>query len=155
MFPPETSYSLAKTKVALPQDFAGQLNLLLISFEREQQRDIDTWKPLATDLQRSRPDLRTYMLPVFPHENMLYRWWLALSLRSDVQSAADLEFTVPLYVNKGQFRQALGIASEKQISILLTDRSGHVLWRETGPMDDRKKAALSAFVAASKTGGGR
>ena len=146
-FPAVTAYSLAKTKVSLPQDFGGKLNLLLLSFEREQQKDVDTWMPLVHDLKSANPNLRAFMFPVFPHENMLYRWWLALSLRGDVKAPGDLAFTMPLYLNKERFRQELQIPTEQEIVVLLVDKQGHVLWRTDGPLDDKKKAAVSAFAA--------
>ena len=31
----------------LPADFAGQFNLVIISFAREQQQEVDSWIPAA------------------------------------------------------------------------------------------------------------
>ena len=60
VFPAITSYSLDKAKVNLPGDLAGEANLLLISFEPEQQKEIDTWMTAppeeALKLQRPVPD---------------------------------------------------------------------------------------------------
>ena len=58
-------------------------------------------------------------------------------------------YTVPLYVDKAGFLRSLQVPSEQQIVLLLTDKAGHVLWREAGPVTDVKKAALTSFLSAS------
>lgn len=42
-FPPVKSETLERQAVQLPQDLQGERNLLFIAFERNQQKDIDTW----------------------------------------------------------------------------------------------------------------
>jgi hypothetical protein len=39
------------------------------------------------------------------------------------------------------------VSSEQEVVLLLTDKTGHVLWRTTGQVSDSKKAALSGFVS--------
>jgi hypothetical protein len=53
-----------------------------------------------------------------------------------------------LYVDKARFLRALQVSSEKEVVLLLTDKTGHVLWRTTGPVSDSKKAALSGFASS-------
>jgi hypothetical protein len=50
-------------------------------------------------------------------------------------------------VDKARFLHAVQVSSEQEVVLLLTDRTGHVLWRTTGPVTDSKKAALSGFVS--------
>ncbi len=153
VFPVVSAYALNKSHVNLPADFAGQLNLLLLSFEREQQKDVDTWLPLATDLQKVNPSVRSYMLPIFSRQNMLYRWWENSSLRSSTDSQW-LDFTVPLYVDKPRFRRDLKIYSEDRIIVVLADRAGRIVWRTDGPLTDERKAALTALLTPASPGGG-
>jgi len=42
-FPPVTSENLSGKTFHLPADLEGDRNLLLIAFQREQQKNIDTW----------------------------------------------------------------------------------------------------------------
>jgi ATP10 protein len=154
VFPSVSAYALNKSRVNLPADFAGQSNLLLLSFEQEQQKDVDTWLPLAKDLLKTNPTLRAYMLPVFSRQNFLYRWWENSSLRSGVSEPSWLEFTVPLYLDKTRFRQNLMIDNEQQIIVLLVDKAGKVLWRNSGPLNDEKKAALTSVLVVPAPSGG-
>lgn len=151
-FPVVTSYNLEKAKVVLPQDLEGQLNILLLSFEREQQPAADSWVPVAKQLEASHGDLRHYQLPVFTRENFLYRWWLNSSLRSDMPEGESRKTTIPLYLNRPAFLTDLQISTDKQIAVLLVEKNGRVLWRTTGEATDEKKAGLlAAILAAGKT----
>jgi hypothetical protein len=136
------SYSLDKTKVNLPNDLEGKLNLLLISFEPEQQKDIDSWTPVAQALQHTDFNFRWYRLPVSSRENFVFRWWENSSMRSDETDPETWHWIIPLYVNKDDFRRTLQIPNEREVVALLTDKLGRVLWRASGPMTAQKRASL-------------
>jgi hypothetical protein len=93
--------------------------------------------------------VQTWLLPVSPQENGLYRWWLNASLRSSLPPTQPRRYTVPLYVNKGQFLRSLNVASEKDVVLLLTDKTGRVLWRADGPVTDSKLAGLTSFLKSA------
>jgi len=152
VFPTITSYGLDKAKVNFPADLAGQTNLLLISFEPEQQKEIDTWLPLAQALQHTNFNFRWYRLPVSERENFVFRWWENSSMRSDETDPETWPWIVPLYVNKEEFRSALQIQNEHEIVALLVDKQGHVSWRASGPLTPANRASLtSALTAAAGT----
>jgi hypothetical protein len=48
-FPKLTAANLEKQAFSLPEDFAGDRNLLLIAFQREQQQNVDTWQDSSQD----------------------------------------------------------------------------------------------------------
>jgi hypothetical protein len=142
--PSVTAYALDRIKVTLPGDFAAPLNLLILSFQRDQQAMVDGWLPVLTP--DTIPGVQTWMLPVTSRENSLYKWWLNASLRGSLPPSQPRRYTVPVYVNKPQFLGSLQVTSEQEVVLLLTDKTGHVLWRTAGPMTDGKKAALSSFI---------
>jgi hypothetical protein len=142
VFPKLTASNLAKQKLVLPQDFAGSRNLLLIAFEREQQKDIDTWLPAAKEIEAAHENFRYYELPTIGRSNPLFRWYLDSAMRSGLPDNNARARTITLYVDKGEFRRTLDIPSESAISVLLVDKSGKVLWRATGNFTEEKKANL-------------
>ena len=143
VLPPVTAYALDRAKVTLPADFTAPLNLLILSFQRDQQSEVDSWLPV---LPPGAPAVQTWLLPISPRANGLYRWWLNASLRTSLPPSQPRRYTVPLYVDKARFLRALQVSSEQEVVLLLTDKAGHVLWRTTGPVSDGKKAALSEFA---------
>jgi hypothetical protein len=144
VFPGILSYRLDKAKVILPNDLEGKTNLLFISFEPEQQKEIDTWVPTAQALQHTDFNFRWYRLPVSSRENFIFRWWENSSMRSDETDPETWHWIIPLYVNKDEFRHALQIPNEREIVALLTDKQGHVLWRSSGAMTAQKRLSLLA-----------
>jgi hypothetical protein len=146
VFPATLSYSLDKTKVNLPSDFEGKTNLLIISFEPEQQKDVDTWVPVASALQHTDFYFRWYRLPVSARENVIFRWWENSSMRSDETDPETWHWIIPLYVDKDGFRKALEIPNEHDVVVLLVDKQGHVIWRSSGPLNAQKRASLLAVA---------
>jgi len=122
----------------------GQIDLLLISFEAEQQKDADSWMPAAQALQHGSFQFRYYQLPVFGRENFIFRWWDTSSLRSDESDPETLRWIVPLFIDRHRFMQQLDIPNQKQVVVLLVDRQGRILWRSSGPITPAKRAALIA-----------
>ncbi len=152
-FPVVVSYDLDKVKVTLPGDLKGDVNLLLLPFEREQQADADSWLPVAKEIETAHPGFRHYMLPVFARENFLYRWWINSSMRSDATDDQQRQFTIPLYLNRQTFLRQLKIATDTQVTVLLVKKDGEVIWRATGTMTPEKRASLeSVLVPAGKSG---
>ena len=144
VLPPVAAYTLDRAQVTLPADFTAPLNLLILSFQRDQQSVVDGWVPVVTS---GAPSLQTWLLPIWPRANGLYRWWLNASLRTSLPPSQPRQYTVPLYVDKARFLRAVQVSSEQEVVLLLTDKTGHVLWRTTGPVTDSKKAELSGFVS--------
>lgn len=148
-FPDVEATSLDKVHFELPKDFGGTVNLVMISFAREQQPEVDTWLSVAKQLEAQHPKLHYYELPTTAWENLLYRWWFNSALRSNNTDPALASRTLTLYVSKTPFRQSLKIPNEKQIVVLLVDRSGRVLWRTDGVFTSEKNQSLQAAVNAS------
>lgn len=148
-FPPVDATSLDKARLELPRDFGGSLNLVMISFAREQQHEVDTWLPAARLLESEHPKLLYYELPTTAWENLLYRWWFNSALRSNNTDPALDGRILTLYVSKGAFRQSLHIPNEKKIAVLLVDRSGNVLWQTEGNFTADKGLALTTALAAN------
>ena len=142
VFPTVTAYNLDRARVTLPADFAAPLNFLILSFVRDQQPVVEGWIPVLSAGGKT----QTWVVPISARESGLYRWWLNASLRGNLPPNLPRRYWVPLYVNKTQFLRSLDVSSEKDVTLRLTDKSGHVLWRTTGAVTDSKKAALNAAI---------
>jgi hypothetical protein len=140
-FPTVSSYSLAKARVTLPADLHADRNLLLLYFKLDQQSDVNGWNAVIDQWRRQSPSLGAYTCLVSPRSNLIFRWFQNSLLHSDLPSTR-WNSTVPLYVDKPQFRKALGIDTEKQVVLLVIDRQGRVLARFSGPPTAQSRAAL-------------
>src|SRR5580698_10760473 len=116
VLPSVTAYALDRAKVSLPADFTAPLNLLVLSFQRDQQSEVDGWLPVLTP---GAPSVQTWLLPISPRANGLYRWWLNASLRTSLPPSQPRRYTVPLYVDKTEFLRSLQVSSEREVVLLL------------------------------------
>lgn len=151
-FPRVEGSSLARTHHRLPGSLQGELNLLLIAFHQRHQRDVDSWLPPATELQRRYPDLRTYEIPVIGRG---YRWMAGFidgGMRAAISDHGVREATITLYVDKDRFRRSLDIAGERDIVPMLVDGDGRILWRTTGRFRASVGEQLAEIVEAQLGG---
>ena len=141
-FPEVETSNLEGRKYSLPRDFESERNLVLIAFEREQQKDVDTWLHESTRFEQFDPALRIYELPTIARLDPFRRWFIDTGMRHGIPGRKARERTLTLYLDKNSFRQSLKIESEKQIYAMLVDRSGDVLWRSDGDFAETKAQSL-------------
>lgn len=147
-FPPIQATSLDSTRMNLPANFAGQLNLVIISFAREQQQEVNSWIDAVRKIESSHGEFRYYELPTMSRENLLYRWWFDEALRSNTTDKDLRSRILTAYVNKHTFKKSLYIKNEKRVVAILVDPKGHVYWRADGPYKDADMAAILSVLAA-------
>ena len=142
MFPLAKGSNLESREFVLPEDFEGDLNLVLIAFQREQQADVDTWLPMAGELEGEYEGLRYYELPTIRKVNRAYQWFINNGMRMGIKDPKARERTITLYLDKRSFRGALGLPHEGTIYALLVKPNGEVLWMVQGVSSKAKKMAL-------------
>lgn len=133
-----------KTTVQLPSGLAGNENLLLLSWARDQHEQVESWTAVAQALQHLHADARVYTVLVSPRENPLFRWWDDTSLRASQTDPDLLPWTLALYTDEGALRRALALPNTRQVVALLVARGGRVLWLAEGAPTPKSRASLLA-----------
>jgi len=141
-FPQVTGESLAGKRFDLPREFEGDLNIVLVAFKRDQQRDVDSWMPFLKKLTRTGTNVRIYEIPTLGRGYRLMRPMIDGGMRRGIPDPSVRAATITLYLNKTPFRSALQIPTEDSIYVLLVDRDGAVHARAAGPFE---AAAAAAF----------
>ena len=149
-FPRLSASNLEGNTLRLPEDFAGDRNLLLIAFQREQQQNVDTWLHEMNRFQLF-PGFQYYELPTIDRLNPLFRWFIGNGMRRGIPDRSARSRTITLYLDKPSFCKALSLPDEKRIYAILVDRSGKVLWRAEGDFDEAKAASLQRALARAKS----
>ncbi len=147
VFPVVEGSNLEGRSMTLPADFGGDLNVVLVAFQREQQADVDTWTPALKALTSERPGLRVYELPTLGRRYRLMRSIIDGGMRRGIPDPAVRASTITLYINKDSFKRPMGIQSEDTIYIFLVERSGAIRWRGQGPFAPEMGRQLAAAVA--------
>lgn len=145
-FPNVSGSNLLRERIDLPGDLAGELNLLFIPFQQWQQMVVDSWVPFSQGLEEKYPDLRFYELPTIREMNWFAKNFINEGMRAGIPNPDTRGRTITLYIDKSSFRSALEISSEEDITVLLVDSDGYVLWRSLGGFSKEKGNELEQFI---------
>lgn len=145
-FPLVSGFNLERQEFEFPRDFEGELNLVIVPFEMRQQQDVNTWVPTAQELERSFPGFVYYELPTIYKLPTLSRTFINEGMRAGIPDQKARERTITLYLDKGTFKQALGIDTEEVIHLFLVDKEGDILWEEQGVYAEDKAQELRAVL---------
>jgi hypothetical protein len=145
-FPTVSGSNLNREEVEFPRDFHADLNLLILAFRQDQQLVVNTWIPLARELEASLPDFAYYELPTIDEMPMLPRTLLNEGMRMGIPDPKARERTITLYIDTARFMSATGIANKDDVHVLLVDRQGTILWRTTGSFDEVKGRELAQAI---------
>jgi hypothetical protein len=148
-FPPVHGANLEGRAFTLPDEFDGDLNLVLITFRRRQQIDVDTWIPEAKAQMKRYPLLCYYELPIISRHLPFARWWLDGAMRAGIPDRAARQATIKLYLDKTAFRRQLELPTEDTIYVVLVTREGQVLWRAEGAWTPEAGSSLEAVLSHS------
>lgn len=124
--------NLEGRRFVMPNDFTGDVNVILIAFKREQQKDVDTWTPFLNRLSAERADVRVYELPVINRHYRIMRRIIDGGMARGIADQATRAATITLYIDKDPFKAALDITTENIIVVLFVTRDGRILARVDG-----------------------
>lgn len=145
-FPVVNGSNLRREKITLPQDFEGQFNLTFIAFQQWQQEEVNSWIPLAENLEEQFPGLVYYELPTIRSLGTFSRFFINEGMRAGIPSQKSRERTITLYLDKDEFRSTLSMEDENHIYILLFNKQGEEFWRERGSYNPEKQMELLAVL---------
>jgi hypothetical protein len=131
MFPTLHVSDLNGKKLTIPADFETPYTLCVIAFERNQQKDVDTWADGTKSIIEP-AGVSFYEIPTISRVPWFVRNFINSGMNRGIPSATARAHTISLYINKTPFRQSLGLGTEKTIYAKLVNRSGAVLWSGSG-----------------------
>ena len=145
-FPTVSGKNLTGQTFTFPTDLDKEFNLIAVAFLREQQADVDTWIPKMEILEEQYPQFAFYEVPTIRKMNPVSRWFIYEGMRSGIPSERARLRTVTLHIDKTPFTKTLGIETEQQIYLYLTDREGKILWQTDRLWSEQKQQQLLAFL---------
>ena len=146
-FPEVSGEALDRTTHRLPGTFGGEVNLVFIAFRQWHQELVNTWLPLAQELESEMPGLRYYELPTISERGPFQRSFIDNGMRAGIPDPGARAATITLYTDVERFVEALDLAGTDTIHALLVDREGNVSWRASGALDAEAERGLRAALA--------
>lgn len=133
----------------VPDDLAGNLNLVFVAFLMRQQRDVDTWLEQLGDIEARAQGLAVYEVPVMRRYPQLVRDWADNGMRSGIRDPETRSHTVTVYTDRARFLKQAGLENVSQILVTLLDSNGLVLWSHEGPPTRTSMSGLEKVLKKS------
>ncbi len=133
-FPEVEGRSLHDDVLTLPGDLEGELNLLAVAFDRNHQREVDTWIPLFRDLEERVSGLAGYEIPTISGGWKPLRWFIDGGMKAAIPDPLTRRRTVTVYGDVDRVTEGLGLPDRDRIAVVLIDRRGEVLWMAQGAL---------------------
>lgn len=137
-FPEINGENLEKKKYTIPYDLEGELNVVIVPFQRWHQSLVDEWSVFLNSIEQSDLNFRYYEVPTLNSAYKVMRFMIDGGMRAGIPERSVRERTITLYTNKPLFEKHLSITSEDTIYLFLIRKNGEILWRSEGEFDDQK-----------------
>ena len=151
VFPTVRASRLDGTELTLPDDLPAPRTLVIVSFVDDLDPLCDQWARLAERIGASRGDTFACVeTPVVGRGMALFGSLATAGIRRQVEGEAERARTLPIYVDKGPFRKALGLGKLSDVYPFLVERdTGRILWSGRGAIDFDEVAELEAALDAA------
>lgn len=142
-FPAVSGISIDNVEVALPADFTGEYRLVVMPFDREQQTRAIEWLPLFREIAAEQQGLTYYSVAALPDLAPAVKLLVLGGLSAGVTDAEVRAVTFVLFLqDQAAFAAALNISDLEQMTVLLLNREGEVLFQLSGDFDEEKASRL-------------
>jgi len=132
-----------------PADFPAGRTLVILGYEEEQQKEIDTWTA-GLGLTRRENTLPWVEMPVIDEPGVIMRWIIDTGMQRGIPDKEVRSHVWTVYTNRREFLKACGIESMNAIHVLVVTREGDVLAMESGGYTEEAGNRILAAVDLEK-----
>jgi hypothetical protein len=149
-FPAVTGDSLSGQSHTLPDNFAGRYQMVVVTFDQNQQAAAAEWLPLAHELSDQYPELTYYSVLVFPGDiSAAFRGVIRVGLNAVITEDLLRDRIITVFVeDRDRFLDALAIPDVETLEVLLLADDGQMVWRGSGGYSETLGTALRQQIAA-------
>lgn len=130
-FPRLVGIDLEGNEFTFPDSLPKPLNLIIVAFERDQQKDVDTWIAIADDLMAEHGNLSFYEVPLIYELNTSFRFWINNGMRFGIPDEKARKRTITVYTEREKFTSLMTMETTSIYGLLL-DQEGKIFWRAKG-----------------------
>ncbi len=145
-FPQLKAQSLQKETIIFPDDLKNKANILILVFEQDAQRLVDTWAEVILADYEPRPDVSYHEVPMISGWYRPIGWQIDNWMRDGIPENLH-DNTTTFYGNRRPYFEELNMNDIDSCYLFLLDREGYIRFRAEGPRDEEQEAALRTAIA--------
>lgn len=128
-FPPLEGEILSGDEVIFPADFKAPHHMVIMSFDRDQEKQIEGWIKPASDL----PDnVALFEVALIGKVGGIARFFIKGGMRDMEQYKARKQAVMPYFGDAETVKSALNITDSSQVHAFLITNKGDILWQGKG-----------------------
>ena len=147
-FPRVDARDLEGRDVSLPDAFAGDRNVVIVAFRRNQQALVDSWVPWLEEHATQDPGLRFYELPTIARIWAPVRPMIDGGMAAAIRDPVVLRRTLTIYGDVHRLTRPLGIEDRSTVALFIVDGKGAVRWSGDGGFDATTSLEIEAALQA-------
>ena len=145
--PKTEEVTLAGNQINLESSLKGNTAILILGFSKKSEGQVREWtKALLTEISAEH-SVVIFEMPILEGMPRLVRG-MALRSMKNASSPTEQEHFLPVFHNEMQWKQVAQFSEPDDAYIIVIDREGKIVWREHGPIDDKRKTELIGRVRA-------
>lgn len=141
-FPKLTGTNLSLKELRVPDDLSGDIKLIVVSYEVDQQADVDSWLPALEELNTEFNNLNGYYIPLLPKSAADSAVFIIGGMSLAAKNDIDRGRTIVVFTDVEAFNQIVAIPDNSAIQLMLINRESQIIWHASGPFSEENLQAL-------------
>ena len=140
-FPNLSGIDLQKNKRELPQLFDKAINIVAVTFRRDQQRYVNNWAGVIDAISEKNPEVGFHQLYLLQEQNLLARSLMNDELREDIFDERSRARTITVYTDRKKFLKIMKMR-EDTLYLLVIGKNGKIMQRIEGSANKKNVSLL-------------
>lgn len=141
-FPSMEGTSLLLEKVNVPTELEGELKLIVVAYDSDQQTFVNKWLLPLEELNTEYPQLRGYYVPLLPQDTSDAALAIIGGMTLAASGDRDRARTIVTFTDVEQFNALVDVQGVDDIQLFLLDADNTIQWRGQGRYDPVILASL-------------
>ena len=128
-FPPLEGELLSSDEVIFPADFKASHHMVIMSFDRDQEKQIEGWIKAASALPAN---ISLFEVALIGKVGGIARFFIKGGMRDMEQYKARKKTVMPYFGDADAVKDVLNITDNSQVHAFLITKEGQILWQGKG-----------------------
>ncbi|MBP9837346.1 MAG: hypothetical protein KBC84_01400 [Proteobacteria bacterium] len=142
-FPELIGINLHGQEKKVPSELPGGKKLLIVAYQRAQQKDVDTWIDSIDKVQSKIKDLKFYEIPLIEKGSAFFRFYVNNGMRSGITDEIRRGEVITVYTEVDKFLPLVRQKNTDLIKTFLLNSEGKILSEVEGRFSENNLALLS------------